>query len=486
MLGRLFNLSLTEEGSAGNDKVFRCPLHGYIAVSTDLCSRFIDTDIFQRLRDIQQTSMRPLFPSARHDRFCHSLGVYHLGKIACKCLMRNSTRLVPEIQEDKREVIERSFLIACLLHDCGHSPFSHVLENNYETHNRLDPRLSQLMRSDTTFPRDFKEATRAAPHEKVSAIIALKRFRHEIVKSNGDPSLVARMILGCTYKPTNPCNRLRNALIQLLNSASEIDVDKLDYIDRDTWASGVNNVSIDVTRLLSSLVLDRTKTNEWRLGYHKSALSVLESVFAGRNYLYQWIYGHHKVVYYSELVKRAARALAAQIGGGFDHALFSVDALLKAKEAGGELCYLPRDGDVLYLIKKHRNHIKEAEELLSHKHRRPLWKSFGEYWLLFHRITDGNRRTIMNRCLEELPQYWVSDHRGEEDSVWALSSKVKMLDIRASNIYVYIDNDAVPLSDILPAQIIGGPDLDTMFYVYGPDSFLEKKETVIAYIRNLI
>ena len=59
------------------EKIFRDPIYGYISVSEDYCKKFIDTPIFQRLRRIEQTSMRVLFPSARHDRFVHSIGVYY-------------------------------------------------------------------------------------------------------------------------------------------------------------------------------------------------------------------------------------------------------------------------------------------------------------------------------------------------------------------------------------------------------------------------
>ena len=64
------------------DKLFRDSVHGYISVPAAICADYIDTPIFQRLRYIEQTSMRVLYPSAHHDRFIHSLGVYHLGKMA--------------------------------------------------------------------------------------------------------------------------------------------------------------------------------------------------------------------------------------------------------------------------------------------------------------------------------------------------------------------------------------------------------------------
>ncbi len=70
-------------------KLFRDPVHGYISVPVKYCEDFIDTPIFQRLRFIEQTSMRPLYPSAHHDRFAHSLGVFHLASLMFNYLQEN-------------------------------------------------------------------------------------------------------------------------------------------------------------------------------------------------------------------------------------------------------------------------------------------------------------------------------------------------------------------------------------------------------------
>ena len=70
-------------------KVFKDPLYDYIKIDNDICEKIIDNRYFQRLRRIEQTSMRCLYPSARHDRFIHSIGVYHLAKIAINALKNN-------------------------------------------------------------------------------------------------------------------------------------------------------------------------------------------------------------------------------------------------------------------------------------------------------------------------------------------------------------------------------------------------------------
>ena len=82
-------------------------VHGYITIPEDLCDYVIDTPFFQRLRRIEQTSCRVLFPSARHDRFIHSLGVYHLGSKIVAAINRNCKGELPDNYEFVEKVNKR-------------------------------------------------------------------------------------------------------------------------------------------------------------------------------------------------------------------------------------------------------------------------------------------------------------------------------------------------------------------------------------------
>lgn len=79
-------------------KTFLDSVHGYITVPEDFCDLLIDTENFQRLRRIEQLSSRSLYPSARHDRFVHSLGVYHIGKRFIQEIKRNIDNLSEELE----------------------------------------------------------------------------------------------------------------------------------------------------------------------------------------------------------------------------------------------------------------------------------------------------------------------------------------------------------------------------------------------------
>lgn len=161
------------------EKRFKDPIYGYISVSMKFME-IVDTAEFQRLRRIIQTSYSPLYSSAMHNRFVHSLGVFHLGKIA-------SERLKSENQKNgfvDSEEMERNcdlFQLACLLHDVGHAPFSHTGEefflNENGGHEDLHKAVSDLV-GDKIFQNNIprNESDAAAPHELMSAIVSLRNF----------------------------------------------------------------------------------------------------------------------------------------------------------------------------------------------------------------------------------------------------------------------------------------------------------------------
>ncbi len=479
------------------DKLFRDSVHGYISVPAAICTDFIDTPIFQRLRYIEQTSMRVLYPSAHHDRFIHSLGVYHLGKMAFAHLKTNTDRR-PEvarqlsISSEQWDRYEQTFHLACLLHDCGHAPFSHTLEDQYAKAGSLDDELSELAGC-TEFTEDLQDCS-PAPHEKTSAILVLSEFKDKLADEyKCDPCLVARMILGCIHHThtrsdatlTNE-ERFENCLIQLLNGEA-IDVDKLDYIVRDTWASGVDNASIDIERLLGSLVLTRVGGDVPRLVFGSSALSVLQSTVDARNYLHQWIYCHHKVLYDAELIKRSVLGLGRVLADREEEAeefirgLFSMKSFRKADDIGGIRWYLPTDGDVACLLKRYSDNIPEAAEYLFRQHcRAPLWKTFAEYEEIFEHKSDEVRTRIYTHRDEILSKF-CRLHEFPSDTFICLKAPIKKVAIEKNQLFVEVRGKPIPYTKIFGEKRENPP---TYFLIFGHKDFLtpERKQECIKFL----
>ncbi len=275
-------------------KIFKDSVHGYINVPTTYIKFLIDNEYFQRLRNIEQTGMRVLYPAAKHDRFSHSLGVFYLGQKAVDALRKVVSSNIFTVEEFDR--YEKLFLIACLLHDIGHTPFSHSLENqvlensiliNYQKgrpskndiKKTIDEALIEILNkkeesycTENCINQKRIDKIRSAPHEKLGAYLIFDKFNLKIKELEtelniwegdtvffDDLCFIVRMIMGIKYKEFTPKRQTRNCFIELLNG-DNFDVDKLDYIVRDTQMSGINNVSVDVERLLSSLcVVTKTR-----------------------------------------------------------------------------------------------------------------------------------------------------------------------------------------------------------------------------------
>ncbi|MBR3917142.1 MAG: HD domain-containing protein [Clostridia bacterium] len=381
-----------------NVKIFRDTIHGYIEIEKDIVNSIIDTALFQRLRRIEQTSMRCLYPAARHDRFIHSIGTFHLAK-------KISTNLSQKFKEltsgkfifDKEYFSKLQFNLelAALLHDVGHSPFSHTLEDYFKLEKRdgevkinkqLKEALSKCVDNDVyvKFCENFANA-HPSPHEIISAIISITEFKDAIQKLcearsiDADYDFIIRAITGTMHDDIDKA--LDNCFIRLLNS-SAIDVDKLDYITRDSEISGYDNVKVDTERLITSITpwyFTNDKGNEQLvLVYDKTALSVIQNVVTCRNALYTWIYSHHKVQYETFLISNAIKEIAKQENPGNPN-LFITQMFCLENIVNNCLC----DDDIWCLFKKHKD-IPCIKEILDRgNQKKAVWKSFVEFKEIF-------------------------------------------------------------------------------------------------------
>lgn len=363
------------------NKRFKDPIYGYIEIDEELINKVIDTASFQRLRDIIQTSYSPLYTSALHNRFTHSLGVYHLGKIAARAFANSCTSNKVKNFSKMKEYL-KVFELACLLHDVGHAPFSHTGEDFYfdETkHVALHKMIVELTGDSLLAVEITKQSHKAAAHELMSVIVGLNVFGTMIGKEKW--SFFARCITGYKYtERLTQKKQLLNCLIELLNS-SMIDVDKLDYLIRDAYMTGFDTIKIDYVRLLESICVVK-QNNEYRICYYKTAVSVIENVVYARDAERKWIQNHPTVLYEIYLLQ-SIMAQIVETYMGKSHIIY--DYLTEQGKEIEELgtVRLISDGDIVYLMKNLADKELVAEYFNRKLRKHPIWKTEAEYQAIF-------------------------------------------------------------------------------------------------------
>ncbi|WP_418746418.1 HD domain-containing protein [Frisingicoccus sp.] len=361
-------------------KRIKDPIYGYIQIPVRYMTDIVDTAPFQRLRRIIQTSYSPLYSSAVHNRFVHSMGVYYLGELAADQLTREATVKIDNTINFS--MYGEVFKLACLLHDVGHAPFSHTGESFYlgEDHDytKLHEKLIEVIGS-TEFERDIPQdkSLAAAPHEIMSAIIGVLKYR-TFFDTVEKKELFVRCITGYKYSVRTTENSIKNCFISMLNS-KVIDVDKLDYLIRDAYITGFDTVNIDFERLLSSLTLSKNN-GMYEIAYNKNAISVIENVVYAHDAEKKWIQTHPVVLYEAYILQHVFSHLSENMDNE-GKKLFSLESLsVEGQQFNDNISIaLLCDDDIIFLMKNvYPNEI--SKEFFERRERRhPVWKSEAEY-----------------------------------------------------------------------------------------------------------
>jgi len=229
--------------------------------------KIIDTPAFQRLRYIRQLGTSYLvYHGAEHTRFGHSIGVMDLVGRAMDVLEQKQPEELPKKEYKKLRQLAR---IAALLHDIGHAPFSHVGE------------------SDGIFPiiEDY-DGEKTTGHEIYSRLIVKKYFK-DVIESNFPDILIEDVLSLMKGNITNSKYFFVKDLI-----SSQIDMDRMDYLLRDSHYCGVKYGLYDLSRLLDTLTICEPQKGVWQLGIVSNGVQAIEEFIFARYWMFIQVYFH--------------------------------------------------------------------------------------------------------------------------------------------------------------------------------------------------
>jgi uncharacterized protein len=231
-------------------KIINDPVYGFITIDDELVFKIIAHPYYQRLRRIQQMAMAHLvYPGAVHTRLHHSLGAYHLMCMALQELTRKGVEITAQEQQAAK--------IAILLHDVGHGPYSHALE--------------QVL-------------AEGVHHEKISLLI----IEELNIKFEGKLQTALEIFNGSYHK---------KFLHQLVSG--QLDVDRMDYLTRDSFFTGVIEGSVAYDRILKMITV-----YDGELMVEEKGIYSIEKFLIARRLMYRQVYLHKTVVSAEQMLQR--------------------------------------------------------------------------------------------------------------------------------------------------------------------------------------
>jgi hypothetical protein len=407
-----------ENDQLANEIVFKDPVHDHIHIRHQIILDLIDTKEFQRLRRIKQLgTSQYTFHGAEHSRFSHSLGVYELARKICDRFLRN----YPEEWDDSERLVT---LCAALLHDIGHGPFSHTFEKIFDT-----------------------------DHEQFTTDIILDEsteVNHILRRVSPDfPNKVASVI---TKKYPNP------QVVQLISS--QIDADRMDYLQRDAYYTGVTYGKFDMSRILRVI-----RPHKDGIAFQFQGMHAVEDYIVRRYQMYMQVYFHPvsrgMEVTLDRLLTRARDLYQA------DRLAPSIPQLEPFFEQEYTIQnYLELDDNVIsYAVlawsKSDDEYLKELAKMFLH--RKPL-KSIG-----FNRETDkeivAHLRSLVDQLFYDQKYFTMTNRSSDISYDYSIKEKAPIL-------LIHPDGELIDLSEVSPIVEILSDHLHGNDRLYVPRELL--------------
>ena len=362
-------------------KLFNDPVHGFIRIADDFLFDLIEHPYFQRLRRITQLGLsNTVYPGANHTRFHHALGAMHLMDRGISILRQKGV----EITDDER----MGALCAILLHDIGHGPFSHALERS-------------------VIPTS---------HEAVSL-----RIIEALNEAFSGRLEVAISLFKGTYKKKFLCEMI----------SSQLDMDRMDYLRRDSFYTGVSEGAVNTSRLLEMLHV----ANDHLVVEYKGVYSI-EKFLVARKLMYWQVYLHKAVLVAETLI---------------------VHVLQRAKEVGEDAAQLATPVLAYFLREKRTLESPEFLNMFTKLDDHDVWAAI-KNWAYFSQ--DYTLRNLSLRLLNRrLMRIELHDAPVLEQELELMRSRVmELLDLKRdeASFFVYTGqvSNAIYRTDNAPIYLI--------------------------------
>ena len=280
-------------------KIIRDYIHGYIQLTT-LEYQVIQLPALNRLHNIKQLATAYLvYPCAKATRFEHSLGVMHIASRMMHQILHSANQedlkelfsldssRPREFEENSVQLIQKVRL-AALLHDIGHGPYSHATESILEKaleQTELEE-ASKLFNCDTDkvpFHEYFSYKMITSNESEIKKLVENSRIRADDI---------ANLLIG---RETESISVEGTGVIKKLIS-SQLDADRMDYLLRDAYTTGVVFGQTDIDRVIMNLSLRKDRLGKYELAIHERALMNIEDMIDARFKMYKWVYNHHLIV----------------------------------------------------------------------------------------------------------------------------------------------------------------------------------------------